>query len=167
MVCIAFLQRAIPDVVGFLFGHRMVDRASPCGRGDRVSGAIMFPDAVSTSAMKSICNDTLTLLMRRTLSELYLACKITCIMNSSPSLGKPSDADGVVTVSPNIDTFYHSIFIHECVYWLYSICSGWNDRPSSTSSSEYHICMNLPVAVLHPECISSLFAMAIVASTPM
>ena len=173
MVCIAYLHRAISDVVGFLFGHRMVDHTSPCGHGDKISGAIMFPDAVNMSNMKSTCNDTLTQLMRRTSSELYPARRITCIKYSSPSLGKPPDpdADGVVIVSPNIDTFSHSIFIHVCVtrwlYRLYSTCSGWNDRPSSTSSSEYDICMNLPVAVLHLKCRSNLFVMAIVASTPM
>jgi hypothetical protein len=149
----------------------MVDHALPCGRGDRISGAIMFSDAVSISDIKSTCNDTLALLMRSTSSELYPARRITCIMNLSPSLGKPPDADGVVTVSPNIGTFFYSIFIHVGVtrwlYWLYSTCSGWNDRLSSMSSSEYDICMHLPVAVLHPKCISNLFVVAIVASTPM
>ena len=171
MACIAFFQRAISDVSGFSCGLCMVDHASPRGRGDKIFGAIMFPNAVSMSGMKSTCNDTLTVLMRRTSSELYPAHRITCIMNSSPSLGKSPDANGVVTVSPNIDTYSHSIFIHVCVtrwlYWSYSICGGWNDRLSSTSSSEYDICINLPVAVLHSMCISNLFVMAIVASTPM
>jgi len=117
MACIAFLQRAISDVVGFSFGHRMVDHFSPRGRGDKISGAIMFPDAVSMSDMKSTCNGTLTLLMHPTLSELYPARRITCIMNSSPSLGNPPDANGVVTVSPNIDTFSHSGVSHCSGRW--------------------------------------------------
>ncbi len=105
MACIAFLHRVISDSVGCSFGQRMVDHTSPCGREDRFSGAIIFPDAVSMSDMKSTCIDTRTLLMRRSLLELYPARRIICIMNSSLSLGKPPDVDRVVTVIPNIDTF--------------------------------------------------------------
>ena len=120
MACIAFLHKVISDGVGCSFGHRMFDHAAPLGLGDRISGAIVFPDAVSMSDMKSACMDTHTLLMHLTSSKLYPARRIICIMNSSPSLGKPPDADGVVTIIPNIDTFSHSIFIHVCVTrWLY------------------------------------------------
>ena len=120
MACIAFFHKVISDGVGRLFGHRMFDHASPLGLGDRISGAIVFPDAVSMSDMKSTCMDTCTLLMCLTSSKLYPACRIICIMNSPPSLGKPPDANEVVTIIPNIDTFSHSIFIHVCVTrWLY------------------------------------------------
>ena len=54
MACIAFLQRAISDVVGFSFGHCIGDHASPHGRGDKTSGEIMFPDAVSMYDMKNL-----------------------------------------------------------------------------------------------------------------
>ena len=120
MACIAFLHKVISDGVGRSFGHCMFDHTSTLGLGDRISGAIVFPGAVSISDMKSTCMDTHTLLIRLTLSKLYPARRIICIMELSPSLGKPPDADGVVTVIPNIDTFSHSIFIQVCVTrWLY------------------------------------------------
>ncbi len=90
--------------VGCSFGHRIFNLVSSLGLGDRISGVIVCPDAVSMSDIKRSM-DTRTLLIRLTSCVLYPARRITCIMKSSPFLGKPPSADGVVTVIPNIDTF--------------------------------------------------------------
>ena len=75
------------DGVGCSFGHRIFDFVSSLGLGDKISGVIMCPDAVSMSDIKRTCMDTCTLLIRLTSCVLYPARRITCIMKSSPSLG--------------------------------------------------------------------------------
>ncbi len=95
-VLIAFLHSSISEDVGCSFGQCILNLALWRGRRDSTSWLILFPEAVNKSDINNACRDTRTLFNCRNLSLLYPALSITCMMNSSPSLGNPRASSGMV-----------------------------------------------------------------------